>query len=376
MPTLTDLTAPLRHSTDRFHFLGRLRDAAAASIDVVAPQSSLYMLPTAEALGFPASGIGGIEAGMSYTASALGQVAERLAIPVKYLRRLVTEQPWLASENVNTLASADARTALYRLWQADDGWMLRAMLSDSYGVFDNFTVLQALTSGFDASDLDLAEAEVEVDLTPDRFRMRIAVPSIAVRAEELLADYRSPFMGGERSPMIWAGMEISNSETGGGAFTIVPRAVVLACRNGMTRTTDIIRAVHLGGRLEAGVIDWSPETKQLNVELLASKVRDAVQSFVKVEYLQTLVDEAAAARLVAIERPGAAIELVRVAHQLSEAETDAVMDAFLRSSDASLFGLGQAVTAAAQGVTDGDRQTEMEAMLFPVLRNRSLALAH
>ena len=59
--------------------------------------------------------------------------------------------------------------------------------------------------------------------------------------------------------MVFAGFVITNSETGCGAFTLTPRLVVQVCRNGMTITRDAIRAVHLGERLDEGVVTWSEQ---------------------------------------------------------------------------------------------------------------------
>ena len=56
--------------------------------------------------------------------------------------------------------------------------------------------------------------------------------------------------------MVFAGFVITNSETGCGAFSLTPRLVVQVCRNGMTITRDAMRVVHLGERLDQGVVTW------------------------------------------------------------------------------------------------------------------------
>ena len=384
MPTTEQLLTPLRHCTDRARFLGTLQEAARAAIDVVAPQRSLSAnekdgtVTVAAHPGFNHCRL---------TRGAERQVAERLGIPVAYADRLRADHPDLWAHNVSTLAQRDARTALYRMWQAEEGWVMRAVLSDRYETYDNWSILQALSGGLAAAGTELAAMEVEADLTPDRFRMRLACPSVELAVPELLEGYRYPFDArrtdtthapppqGYTPPVLWAGLEISNSETGNGAFQIVPRAVVLICRNGLTRTTDAIRAVHLGGRLEQGLVQWSEETRRLNQELLTSKVVDAVRQFVSVDYLRRIVDDLRAAKGIEVARPSEAVSRVQVAAGLSEAETQAVMDAFLRGGDTTLFGLGQAVTAAAQTVESSDRQVEMEAAFWNIVGNAQLAAA-
>ena len=48
-------------------------------------------------------------------------------------------------------------------------------------------------------------------------------------------------------PIVFAGFVISNSETGGGAFSVTPRLVVKVCNNGLTITADALRAIKATG---------------------------------------------------------------------------------------------------------------------------------
>ena len=101
------------------------------------------------------------------------------------------------------------------------------------------------------------------DLTDRRMYVRVVCEQVRALAPALLAGYRSPFTGasGADSPVVFSGFMITNSETGCGAFTLVPRLVVQVCRNGMTITRDAMRAVHLGERLDEGVVTWSGNTR-------------------------------------------------------------------------------------------------------------------
>lgn len=386
MTTTETLLRPMRRESDPMRFMGTLREMAEAAVDVVAPQAAMTMRSRLDdgALRLRIGVSDELHPHATMTRGAVRNVAERLAIPLPYLDRLMAEYPLLAKINVNRLAERDTRTAMYRLWQAEDGWVVRAVLSDQYGIYDNFTILQSLAGGLTSAGIDLADCETSVDLTADRFRMRLAVPAIELLVPDLLEGYRFPYdttpgagihapaPEGHVPPVVWAGLDISNSETGNGAFTITPRAVVLICRNGLTRTSDMIRSVHLGGRLDQGVVEWSDETRRLNVELLTSKVRDAVGQFLSVDYLRRITDEMRAAKGVAVNNPADTMVKVQAAHGLSEAETNAVMAAFMRGGDATLLGVGQAVTAAAALVDDGDRQAEMETMFWSIVQSPAL----
>lgn len=61
-----------------------------------------------------------------------------------------------------------------------------------------------------------------------------------------------------------------NSETGRGAFTLLPRLVVQVCRNGMTIARGAMRAVHLGERLDEGPVTWSGNTQDKTLALRMS----------------------------------------------------------------------------------------------------------
>ena len=56
--------------------------------------------------------------------------------------------------------------------------------------------------------------------------VRVVCEQVRVLAPALLAGYRSPFTGaaGADNPVVFAGFVITNSETGCGAFSLVPAA--------------------------------------------------------------------------------------------------------------------------------------------------------
>ena len=183
-------------------------------------------------------------------------LAAKLDVPVSYLKRLREDRPDLYDANVNgwlhgrkakTRLSADGQTEtvlrepvpadprsfLLRAFRGDDDGtgIARAFLSDRYAPIDNLDVLVSALDG-------IRDAGVEVnidggDLTERRMVVRVSCPQVTALAPALLAGYRSPFTGesGSDNPTVWAGFQISNSEVGGGAFTITP---VSSCRSAVT----------------------------------------------------------------------------------------------------------------------------------------------
>lgn len=390
MPTTEELSTRLRNETDLSKISGTLAAVASSRFDVVAPQSALRVERDTAKITDPNGEPQLTEAGVtspvieaSMTRMAERQIAGRLKLPLQYHDRLrdgETITNVLADHSINTLAGIDNRKALYRFLRADDGLMLRSVLSDSYGLFDNDRALHALIEGLGASGLGLGDCQVKGDVTPDRLRLRITVPAIELAVPNLLGDYRMPFSmkpengmharpdAGETPPVLWAGIEIGNSETGNGTFFVRPRAEVAVCRNGLVKPIEFKRA-HLGARLSNGEINWSGETRQNVYKLVASQVADVVRTYLSTDYLATIALEMRAAKGVAIESAASAIEVVTDQIGLNDDEQRNVFDCFARGGDSTLLGLGQAVTAAAQLVEDGDRQAELEGEFWNVLNS-------
>lgn len=378
----------LRAEPDLSRIAGRLSEVASSRWDVVAPQAALRCKAADRLivdLGAPQITEHGVTEAMieaRYTRTAWRQVADRLRIPLQYLDRLAGMEnpvgPILAALSISDLAMADERRAMYRFVNTDEGYFLRAVLSDRYRAIDNDAALQAIVAGLGDNGLNLGDCEVTGDVTMDRLRLRIAVPAVALAVPELLADYRMPYSlrpgnpiharadVGETPPVLWAGVEITNSETGQGAFSVAPRAVIQVCRNGLTRAVDFRRA-HIGVHLEEGTIDWSAETQETAMRLISSQVRDAVATYISPEYLQNTVEEMRVAKTWQVADTPAAVEAVQVRLGLTEGERNAVFELFAAGGDRSVLGLGQAVTAAAQLAEDGDRQSELESKFWEIV---------
>ena len=312
-------------------------------------------------------------------------VASRFDIPLRYVRTMRNRvnqdvekhprfqpgpyRPALLDENVNYWLDANPnRKHLVRGFLTDgagEPGIARAFLSDRYKPIDNFDVLMATLAG-----VRQAGTEVEIDgadLSDRRMTVRLVCPEVTQYAEDLLSSYRSPFSGntGSDNPTIFAGLVIKNSETGGGAFTIVPRLVVQVCSNGLQMTKDAVREVHLGGKLDEGVIRWSDETQRQELELISSRARDAVATFVDVEYMKAKIEELRALADVQVANPSEAIHRVAKRSGWSDNEANDILLHFIGGGDTSALGLAQAVTSTAQLVEAPDRQDELEATAIP-----------
>lgn len=396
-------TLTLRHEVDRGTIAGRLDEIADSAVDIVAPASALavryaditepgdpqgfLILPTSHAV-VQEDGVHSTLP-VRFTRTGFRQMVERLDIPLKYADLVRDDDPALLDINVARRSESKDAPTLFRLIRDGDQWICRAVLSNSYQAIDNLDMFIAVINGAAKAGVDIGDCLVEGDWTDDRFRLRIAVPQVGVMASELLKGYRNPFEGGqldwtqhtsafqrelrERGAQVgdalWAGIEASNSETGGGAATVGPRAIVLICLNGLTRKTDIVRQVHLGGKLDVGPVTWSAETQKKAVELVESKMADAVRAYCSEGYLEGLIREMEQAKGVDVQNPVTAFEVAKTRLGFSEEERDRALTMFIRGQDTTVLGVANAVTAMAQTVDDGDRQNEIEQTFWDIVNN-------
>jgi hypothetical protein len=301
-------------------------------------------------------------------------LAGKLNIPVGYLRRMRAERIDLYDANVNGwLSGGDEpmdKSFLIRAFSStstSDG-IARAFLSDSYKRMDNLDILTSALMAVRKSDYDV---QVEsCDLTERNMRVILTAPEITASAEVLLQNYRSPFSGayGKDNPLISAGLVIKNSETGNGAFSIAPHFVVQVCNNGMTMTTDAQRNVHLGGKLDDGVIRWSAESNEAALKLVQAKTVDCINTFLDVDYLKRSIHKIEAKSGQPLNGPAdKVITKVCKALTFDEDTTAGVLEHFIKGADATAGGVMQAVTSYAQVLTDPDAATYMEESAFKAL---------
>ncbi len=350
-----------------------LRDQQARKLDVVAPATALrsagarLVIDGAEPQ-ITADGVTMTTGAYTPTDVCDEGLADKLAIPVTYLRRLRAEHPSLYDANINGWLHRTDRSYLVRCLRGDSGGgIARAFLSTGYKIIDNLDVLLAALDGLRQSGVP---ADIDgCDLTPRRMYVRVVSPAVRALAPDLLAGYRSPFTGlsGADNPVVFAGWVLTNSETGCGAFTIAPRLVIQVCRNGMTLTKDALRAVHLGGRLDEGVVRWSGDTQQRNLELITAQARDAVATFLDTSYIEKKIAEMSKAASSSVSDPQETIQIVSQRLRFTESQQKTILAHFIRGGDLSAGGVMHAVTSAAQTVTDADAAHEMEAQALAAL---------
>lgn len=361
--------------------------------DLVVPASALRMLYGSLIVGgqepvIDEAGVTDVNGAYRPTPTVDAQLGELFKIPVRYLRRLREEHVGLYDENVNEWAYRESeldspRRVLVRMLYGQDpdhagtNGIVRAVLSDRYGVRDNLDTVLSVLDGMREAGLG-AQHIHGADLSDDRLYLRVHAPELAVNAHGLSQGYRSPFTGQSAAemPVVYAGIVVENSETGGGALKVTPEITQKVCMNGMKINTAALRRIHLGTKLDEGQIVWSAATRDAANELTKQQVKDAVASFMTVEFVESTVAELERVAGVEVEDPTKTIEVVAKKMSYSDAEARGILSHFMASVEPTpehglRYTAGHvmhAVTSWSQQIDDVDRANEVggsgvEAML-------------
>lgn len=300
------------------------------------------------------------------------QIGTRLDIPKKYYDRMLSNEKYhhILDYNVsNWFKENNNKNYLLRTFidKEQKSGIARAILSDRYNVLDNYDVMLATLEAIRESGINV---QIESgDITDTKFYMRFVCPDIEMDAPDILKNYRVPD-GSKGGNGIISGFVISNSETGNGKFSISPRAVVLACRNGMIFKNDAFQKTHIGAKMEEyTTIDWSEETRQKNYELVCSQVKDAIKYYASEEYLGAKIHELTEKGNKELQHPIETIKNVSKHLSISEEKEKNILNYFIKSGDTNAFGVTQALTYFAQHNATPEERYEIETESVLILDN-------
>lgn len=397
--TLTGMTAtnPTAHETlrkaDLIQLAQLIESQRVRTVDLAAPGRNLWFAngnlivqgvePHAEIL---ANGVELIDVNGVYALGDIGveSLAARIAEPrpgAPYLKALRADHTDLfdvvagyhlrgeLNGEPSPFAAPDSRLHTVRLLVADDSadnevdGMVRAFLGGRYMAIDNVDILTAVMEGMDTAGVRPGTFNVEADLTESRMVIKVWVPDMFAYAPQVFGGYTSPFSGQDVAtmPKVYAGLVASNSEVGRGAWSIAPRIVFQACKNGQTITRDAFTRKHVGEKLDDdGVIKWSKETVRAVLEVIKHKTADAVRTYLDADYVTAKLAEMA-------ERAGAKLDadpetvITKVTrHTGHSGARSAILNMYLQGGQSTAGGVMQAYTAAAQVVASGDLAYDLE----------------
>ncbi|WP_280394613.1 hypothetical protein [Nocardia brasiliensis] len=387
----------VRHA-DFGDMVALLQHQQASKVDVVAPASSLRARDGMfELFGvapvIDERGVTEVDGRYLPTAAADSQIAGKLKIPGGFLRWLREENRLdLYDTNVNGLLHGPLdgdleeglgdRPFLLRLFASghpNTPGVLRAFLSDRYGVIDNLDLLTAVMDGIRLADTD---AQVRsCDLSDSSMHCKVYSPRVSALAPHFLAHYRDPFTNPEleaerrsvasqlerwrpiaqreghgyapgTEPVVFAGFRFSNSETGHHAITLKPELVIQICGNGMTLPLFTYRKTHLGEKLSVGAVEWSQDTYRKELAVITAKTRDKVNEWLSPEFLGARVDELEQQAGAPVIHPDKAIEVLGKQLGFTDTERSGILAHFIAGGQLTAAGIANAVTSYSQTVPD------------------------
>jgi len=276
------------------------------------------------------------------------QLGDFCKIPSRYYDLMRTSSANLLANNVKHWLNTSSDRRMIRTLDGD----VRAFLSDSYRRLDNYDLAQSvLPMLYDA------KANVESCEITEK-RLYIKAITHKVQAEIKVGD------------VVSAGIIISNSETGHGALSVKPLIYRLVCKNGAIADKYAMKKYHAGRVNEMEQIQFSNETLNADDKAFWLKVRDLVTHSLSEVTFKKVVAEMQESTHVKIEEPSKAIELAAKRYSFNEGEKDDVLKHLIEGGDLTSWGLGNAVTRAAQDVKSYDRSTELEQIGFEVMTQK------
>ncbi len=382
-----------------------LRAQQALKLDVVAPAQRLRVKDGS----FIVSGLdpqidenGVTDPNGTYrpTAAADGDVADKLGIPVKYLRRMRNERPDMYDFNVNSLLrgkyrvardgsqeevySPDRRNFMLRLFRSADetAGVMRAMLSDRYGRVDHLDLIVAVLDGIKQAGVNVEVREC--DLTDSWMRVRAYSPEVHALAPTLLGNYRNPFSNQEMekarqeisrwrevaqregqgiadadlpNEVVFAGFEFANSETGDGAIRFQPRMLVRVCRNGLTLPAFAVKHAHLGSKLDEG---WDMEVQGKQLAVITAQAKQKVAEWLSPDFLAERVAEIEEKAGAPVAKPAEAIKVLAKRFTFTDTEADGILSHFIAGGSTTAGGMANAFTSYSQTVRSPERADQIE----------------
>lgn len=250
---------------------------------------------------------------------AMDQLLARLDFNKRLYQRLPGKMNLLA---INWLIQNEReRQALLRI---QDGDQCRALLSGQYETFDTLQLLQELVPLCGGAKVRVAYDD---ELT---FHLSLTFPNTATEVK--------------RGDILESGIHISNSEVGLRSVTVAGYVYRLVCSNGIISHGNgdggMFRFRHTGD---------------------GDNLRDRVRSAVESTFLdaQKITAQFQNALNIAITDPATRLQQVVEDNNLSKDDYKAMLDRFMEEPEQNLFGVVNAITAAARD-EEGEKSYELQ----------------
>lgn len=273
-------------------------------------------------------------------ANAIGQLADRMGIPQKYLKTLAGGAEWQIALAATMLNEHSGWIERSRVLVRTVGTQVRGVLSDSYRRLNSVEILTAF----------IEEASEQGAVISDAY-----MNDTKVWAETILPQPIVVPTAKNGDVVIFAGARFSTSDYGDGAVDMRSFLLNGACLNGMVRES-VMKQVHLGSKLPDN-LRLSQQTYELDTKTTVSAVRDLTSGLFSRDTLMQKAYEIQGASEIDVDLNH---ELNRLTANgsLSKAESGEVQKILMNNNPddgvqgaATLWKLTQAITAHARTLT-------------------------
>ena len=276
----------------------------------------------------------------SLHANAIGQLADRMGIPQRYLRTLAGGAEWQIALAATMLNEHSGWTQRSRVLVRTVGTQVRGVLSDSYRRLNSVEILTAFVQ--DAAQQGAVISDAYMNDTKVWAETILPQPLVIPTAKN-------------GDVIIFAGARFSTSDYGDGAVDMRSFLLNGACLNGMVRES-VIKQVHLGSKLPDN-LRLSQETYELDTKTTVSAVRDLTSGLFSRDTLMQKAYEIQGASEMEVDLDRELNNLTKNGHLLKQ-EGQEVQKILMRNDPedgvqgaATLWKLTQAITAHARELT-------------------------
>lgn len=280
---------------------------------------------------------------------AHAQIADRLNIPKKYYDKM-DAVPELRAANVNGWFQKKPERRMVRT--LDTG--ARAFLSDRYRPIDHlFVVNPFINALLDYKKKSGGDFTVKATaLTERRMYVEIMFPNMT---GEIVST-------GRGKELVNAGIALTNSEVGLGAFDVSSFLWWQWCSNGAI-ANSYLRKYHTGRKIGNNEDDYniySDETIQKEMEAFQSRLGDIFKHALTDEAFTDVIAQIQATTNQKVERPTTLIKNVTRRYPITELQGERILANMVDEGNMNRYGLMNGITRLAQEVEDADAGFDLE----------------
>lgn len=280
--------------------------------------------------------------GLTVNEHAMGQMADYVGIPSRYIDRLKKDAPDLIATNFNRLLQNKENDR--RMVRTING-RARAFLSDRYRRLDHEDVAERILPMI----ADHGFVVRSSNITDNKLYIHVVSPNL-----------EGEIRVGDAVRMGWI---ISNSEVGLGSLSLQLFVERLRCTNGMVLPEFSQRKAHLGGRSteESFIVSVSDETRKASDNALWFGVRDHLREFTTMDGLKKvlgIIKDRADAPVTG--DPEEVVEVLGSRFGLQDSERKSVLYSYIEEGDHTRWGLANAITQLANNSENYDRAVMLE----------------